>query len=185
MAVALRLRARVIRRGRITAETIPLSGTRIRANPARFDDGALRITIDPEFGGDHTVWRDTFLHPLLERRVETVLGSVAWPQPLAEVVGLVAASAVSHPWENIELQETVDCGISHSPAHIRNELDICLGAIVSAVIDDDLAATLLERRKISADESLEPKVCRRRSRHDSIVVRWIALRFHESLPAAV
>src|SRR5712671_1047494 len=138
---------------------------RIRANPARLDDGALRVAVDLEFRGDHPVWCDTLLHPFLERRVETVLRSIAWAQPLAEVVGLVAASAVSHSWKYIELEKTGNRRISHSPAHIRNELDIRLGTIVSAVIDDDLAAALLERRKISADESLEAKVRRRRSGH--------------------
>jgi len=121
-------------------------GLRIWADPTPFDDSTPRIAIDREFGGDHTTGSDTFLHPLLERREETVLRSVSWAQPLPKVVRLVATPAMPHPREQVELKEVANSLISHPPAHRRKEVQVRLGTIVSTLIDDDLAAALLERR---------------------------------------
>ena len=89
--------------------------SRIWADTSRLDDGTPWITIDREFGGDHAIGSDFLLHPFLERREETVLRSVSRPQPLAEVVWLFTAAAVSHSREQVELQETADSLTAHSP----------------------------------------------------------------------
>src|SRR5712672_587733 len=164
---------------------IPPRNSGIGADASPLDDGTLRIAVEREFGGDHTIGWDILLHPRLERGEETVLRSVSRPEPLTEVIGLVATPAMPHAREKIELEETAYCLFSRSPAQRRKEIQVGLGAIVSTVIDDDLAAAFLERPKIATDECLETEVCRGRSRHDSIVVRWITLRLHQSLPATV
>src|SRR5215210_4246294 len=101
------------------------------ADHPSFDDAAARVAIDREFGGDHALGPDIFLDPLLESGVETVLWNVSRPQPLAEVVRLLATPAVSHSRKKIELHEIARCP-TRSSVHGGNEVETCLRTIVSA-----------------------------------------------------